>query len=440
MVNAFPGGSVPATDTTPGLNPDRAKQELLSQELKEITSLYNISVAVGSSLNLEEVIGILYKESGRLINTSNLAIVLYDERASTLNFALAYDQGKPVKPRSIKLNYQDSFIGRILTSQTPLLIADLQANNSVDTDQLIRSWLGVPILNPVLAQESAQGVMVLWSYEPNAFTDHDLWLLSAICTQAAIAIRNARLHEAVLAERDRVIAAEEQARRALAHELHDGPTQLVSALTMRLDFCRMLLTRDPTRLAPEIEVARQLAHQAVHQIRTLLFELRPLALETQGLQSAVQMFLERRQEDVGDLPRLSLEVETSQPDGQVSRQDEPVEAALFAIIQETVNNALKHSQAQNIAVQLRETLTALWVTISDDGQGFDVAGVMNGYEQRGSLGLVNLRERADLIGGELRLESAPSEGTRVMVRVSKNAEDRSRKRGATGPLRLRREG
>lgn len=437
VANAFSGGSVPATGTTSKLNPDRGKQELLSQELKEITSLYNISVAVGSSLNLEEVIGILYKESGRLINTSNLAIVLYDEQTSTLNFALAYDRGKPVKPRSIKLNYQDSLIGRILTSRTPLLIPNLQANNSVDTEHLIRSWLGVPILNPDPAQESAQGVMVLWSYEPNAFTDHDLWLLSAICTQAAIAIRNARLHEAVLAERDRVIAAEEQARRALAHELHDGPTQLVSALTMRLDFCRMLLTRDPTQLAPEIEAARQLAHQAVHQIRTLLFELRPLALETQGLQSAVQMFLERRQEDVGEQPRLSLEVETSQSDGQVSRQDEPVEAALFAIIQETVNNALKHSQAQNIAVQLRETLTALWVTISDDGKGFDVAGVMNGYEQRASLGMVNLRERADLIGGELNFHSAPGEGTRVSVRVSKNAEDRFRKRGATGPLRLR---
>lgn len=435
--NVFMGGFVPPAGTMRALNSGQTNPEHLRQELKEVINLYNISVAVGSSLNLEEVIRILYKESGRLINTSNLAVVIYDDQTSTLNFAFVCDQGKQVKPRSIKLSYHDGLIGRVLTSRMPLLVPDLLAPSSIDTDQLVRSWLGVPILNPDPSQVSAQGVIALWSYEPNAFTEHDVWLLSAISTQAAIAVRNARLHETVLAERDRVIAAEEQARRVLAHELHDGPTQLISAISMRLDFCQQLLKKDPARLAGEIEAAQELAKQTVHQIRTLLFELRPLALETQGLQSAVELFLERRQEDIGECPQLTLKIETSDPDGQIARQGQKVEAALFAIVQETINNALKHAQAKNILVHLKETSTALYLIIADDGNGFDLGQVLNNYEQRGSLGMVNLQERADLIGGELSLESAPGRGTRVIVRVPKAEAERMKKRGKTGPIKLK---
>jgi signal transduction histidine kinase len=440
--NDILSGSVPAGNYASGRCADKTKQERLTQELKEITTLYNIGVAVGSSLNLDEVIWTLYKESGRLLDTSNFAIVIHEAQTDTLNFALIFDQGRRCRPRSLKRTDNLGLVGRVLADQTPLLVNDLSENNPVELSSMsvgsrLRSWLGIPIFNPVLPGEGIQGVIATWSSEPKAFTDHELWLLSAIGTQAAIALRNARLYESVLAERDRVIAAQEEARRALAHELHDGPTQLVSAISMRLDFCQMLLDKDPTQLAPEIAALKELTRQAIHQIRTLLFELRPLALERQGLQSAVELFLERRQEDVGSQPRLTLAVETAHPSGEISRQDEKVEAALFAIVQETINNALKHAQARHIVVHLKETTTTLYVTVADDGHGFDVAAVMGRYEQRGSLGMVNIQERADLIGAELRLESTPGRGTRVIVRVPKSEADRLRKRGSTGPLRLR---
>lgn len=437
------GASMPTGDCTPERCADQTNQERLTQELKEITTLYNIGVAVGSSLNLDEVIWTLYKESGRVLDTYNFAIVIHEAQTDTLNFALIFDQGWHCRPRSLKRTDSFGLVSRVLVDQTPLLVNDLSENSPVELSSIpvgsrVRSWLGVPIFNPVLPGEGVQGVIATWSYEPNAFTDHELWLLSAIGTQAAIALRNARLYEAVLAERNRVIAAQEEARRGLAHELHDGPTQLVSAISMRLDFCQVLLDKDPTRLALEIAALKELTQQTVHQIRTLLFELRPLALEKQGMQSAVELFLERHQEDVGNRPRLTLAVETAQPSGEISRQDETVEAALFAIVQETVNNALKHGQARHIVVHLKETATSLYVTVADDGHGFDVAAVMGHYEQRGSLGMVNIQERADLIGAELRLESAPGRGTRVTVWVPNSEADRLRKRGSTRPLRLER--
>jgi signal transduction histidine kinase len=426
---------------------DRGRVDHLNQELKEITSLYNIGVTVGASLNLDQVFWRLYKESSRLVNTSNFALIIYDKQTDSLNFVLVFERGQPVKSfRARRSNHQGP-IDQVLSSQAPVLIRNMnkksakiptgginQAEEGRKTTGPVRSWLGVPILNPNLEQDEPQGIIVLWDYEPDAFTDHDLWLLSAVGTQAAIAIRNARLYETVLAERDRAVEAEAQTRQALARDLHDGPTQLVSAMMMRLDFCRLLLDRDPDKLPEEIEATQELARQAVQEIRTLLFELRPLILETDGLVAALQIFLERRQRSIGSTPRLILNVNTGNPENQIDWHENKVEATLFAIVQETVNNAVKHAQANTITVQVGETPTEIYITIADDGEGFEIEQVMSNYEQRGSLGMVSIQERVELIGGGLEMQSAPERGTRITVRVPKAKGERLKKRGGTGPL------
>jgi signal transduction histidine kinase len=328
-------------------DPVRTQQlEQVTAELNRVTGLYNLAVAVGSSLKLDEVLWRLYKESSVLIDTTNFAFIIYDREAATLNFELVIDQGRSLKPCTVKLAQSHGLVRRVLTERMPVLVEDLINDRPAGIGQNeeaipVRSWLGVPIFNPTLADEGVQGVIAIWSSEPKAFTDHDLWLLAAIGTQAAIAVRNARmyeasqrqaaenarLHQTVLAERDRVIAAQEQARKALASELHDGPTQLVSAVMMHLDFCRMLLEHEPSRLAEELTTTRDLVQRAVHQIRTLLFELRPLALETRGLVAALNVFMERRQEEILDQTTLTLEHNTGQPDGELLWRDKKVEAA-----------------------------------------------------------------------------------------------------------------
>jgi signal transduction histidine kinase len=267
------------------------------------------------------------------------------------------------------------------------------------------------------------------------FTEHDLKLLSSIASYAAIAIDNARLHESVLAERDRVIEAEEQARKKLARDLHDGPTQWVSAILMSLDFCKQALKKDPKNLTSymgsEFENIENMAKRSVHQLRTALFELRPLALETQGLEAALEVFLERRQKETGGVTKLILDNPRS-----MSRQDGKVETTIFAIVQETVNNAIKHAQANNIIVELRETHDMVYTVVRDDGKGFDIDATMSNYEQRGSLGMINLRERTEAVGGELMMYSAAGEGTTITIRVPKEKSERIKRRAVTGTLTL----
>jgi len=243
-----------------------------------------------------------------------------------------------------------------------------------------------------------------------------------------LTIENARLRESVLAERARVVEVVEEARKELARNLHDGPTQLVSAMAMQLEYCKMLLDKDPSKLAEAIIAAQDLAKHAVYEIRNLLFDLRPLILETQGLEAALQILLERRQKEVNEGPKLILKTKTVHPNGAISRHHHEVEATVFAIVQEAVNNALKHAQADNVVVQLEETPTGLCTIITDDGEGFALEEVMGDYGKRGSLGIVNIRERAELIGGELTLESAPGRGTRVTIYVPGAKEERMKTR------------
>jgi signal transduction histidine kinase len=384
---------------------------------QELDKPYHIEVVVESDPDLEEVLWTLYEESGQFVDTTNCALAIYDEHTGSWDVPLMFRQGERVDPCSVNVSNDQGFIRLVFESPNPILVRDLFKTGFVIKtgpirhDRPIRSWLSVPIRSHTSTDESVRGIIVAWSDRPNAFTNCQLQKLSELGSRAATAIHNARLllmenvrlQKSVLAERER-----------LARDLHDGPTQLVSGIAMCLDYCRRALERDPAQLPEQISYMQELAERAMHQMRTLLFELRPLVLETEGLGAALQALLDRRQKEV-KTTRLTLGVETCQPSGESFRQKALVESAIFAIVQEAVNNALKYAQADHIEVHLKETPTAIHVAIVDDGKGFDVDAVMHGYGQRGSLGMVNMQERAELIGGKLDVRSVPGQGTHIAL-------------------------
>jgi signal transduction histidine kinase len=272
---------------------------------------------------------------------------------------------------------------------------------------------------PLYWDKQMIGVWILAGEEDVYFSQTDTRLLNLLAHSITVALENVRLQEIVLVERERLGEAENESRRKLADRLHDGPTQLLSAIIMHLELCALLVDKDSAKLTEELTLAKNLAQQVEHQARTMLFELRPLVLETKGLVAATEAFLERYRNELAGYINFTLKVEPHLSDGIISRQDNQIETALFAIIQEAVNNAVKYAQADQITVYLRESSLGFYTMVSDNGQGFEVDEVMTDYEQRGSLGLLNIRERAELIGGELTLKSIPGRGTYVIVYVPK---------------------
>jgi signal transduction histidine kinase len=251
--------------------------------------------------------------------------------------------------------------------------------------------------------------MLIASNHADAFNREQLGMLTALANYAIIALHNAQLIYDLREERSKLLSKEEEVRHQLARDLHDGPAQALAAITMNVEFIKRLLQRDPERVMSELDKLGAMAKRTTHEVRTMLFELRPLVLETQGLDTTLREYLERFK---GNGTQIILE------SGEIDANlDTKTEGTLFNIIQESVNNARKYANAEHIWVRLKQTPQALEVTVQDDGRGFDLQKVLASYEKRGSFGLLNIEERAKLIGGMAELNSAPGQGTSVRVIV-----------------------
>lgn len=267
------------------------------------------------------------------------------------------------------------------------------------------------IVVPLRAGFETFGVAVFGSPQAGTFTPEYQDLLVALCNQGTVALQNARLYESLLEEKERIVTVEEDARKKLARDLHDGPTQSIAAIAMRLNYARMLLNERPQEVAEELARIEELARRTTKEIRQMLFTLRPLILETQGLRAAMEQYIAKRME-TDPLP-IHLEA----PEGVDRRLDKDQQGIIFYILEEAISNARKHARANNIWVRMRIQGDLFIAEVEDDGVGFDPAILERGYEERGSLGMLNMKERAELAGGKFFIRSAPGQGTKVWVEV-----------------------
>jgi signal transduction histidine kinase len=261
----------------------------------------------------------------------------------------------------------------------------------------MRSFLGVPIV----AAEGVIGAFYLTEREDRQeFTKEDEELIQLLAAHAAIAITNARLYEqsrelSVVSERNR-----------LALDLHDVVSQKLYSLVLTAEAAATLLDRDAEAARGQVTKLQGIARQALDELRSLIFELRPPDLARDGLSGALRKHVEvlRRVQSAAVELEGDLEVE---PD---PRRD----AEVFRIAQEAMQNALRHAQASRIVVRLGQTNGQLQLDVADDGIGFDPE--QPGLRSR-RLGLTSMEERAQRIGGRLVVRSAPGQGTTVHLDV-----------------------
>ncbi|MBI5653300.1 MAG: GAF domain-containing protein [Chloroflexi bacterium] len=252
------------------------------------------------------------------------------------------------------------------------------------------------------------GVVVLASPAPRRPAPQHLELMRAFTSQAGIAFQNARLYQITRKEQNRIIHDDTKVRQKLARDLYDGPTQIVAGLVMQLEFIARLMDTNPGEAKQELARARATAEQTAKEIRTALFTLRPLALESKGLSAALEQYGERLRET--EKARITIE-----PGNFSAELDTNTATTIFAIIEEAIGNARKHTENAPIHVRVTRQTNTLVATIQDQGPGFDLDQVSRGYDHRTSLGLQNMRERALLINGDLRIDSAPGHGTRITL-------------------------
>jgi signal transduction histidine kinase len=266
-----------------------------------------------------------------------------------------------------------------------------------DAHPLMRSFLGVPIV----AKGDIIGAFYLTEKEGAAsFDDADEKVITVLAAHAAIAIENARLFEA-----SRELSVIEE-RNRLARELHDAMTQNLFSLSLTAEAAGGLVRTDPARAEAEIDHVRQLARETQAELRSLVFELRPPRLEVDGLVATVGKDLEV----LGRTHGLKADLRVHGMPEFVST----VEIELYRIVQEALNNAVRHARAESVAVDVDATDGMVTITVRDDGVGFD-PGERVIRERR--LGLTSMRERAESLGGTFTIETSPRSGTTVRVEV-----------------------
>lgn len=372
----------------------------------QMRALYEVAYTLSTTMNYQSVLDAALTESRKLVPYACGLVLLSTGQPDELYIAAAY--GLREGDQLQRLQVGKGRIGQALRSADPCIIDDISREPEVAPIAAMARCRAACLV-PLRAALRTYGLLLIASEHTNAFSQEQLGMITALANYAIIALHNAQLVHDLREERAKLLSKEEEVRHQLARDLHDGPAQALAAITMNVEFIKRLLDRDPARVRTELDKLGALAKRTTHEVRTMLFELRPLVLETQGLDTTLRQYFERFQSD-----GTQIILETSNISASL---DTKTEGTLFNIIQEAVNNALKHAKAEHIWVRLMQTPAALEATVQDDGRGFDLQKVRSSYEQRGSFGLLNIEERAKLIGGVAELHSAPGAGTTVRVIV-----------------------
>jgi signal transduction histidine kinase len=388
---------------------------LTKERLGQLSLFYQVAQSMASTFDLGKVLDDTMQLATAVLDASASALMMVDETRRELVFEYAYGEMGSVL-RKQKTSLDEGIAGWVATHGTPVLSnnvrSDARFSASVDTRTgfLTRSVVCVPIQ----IRGKTIGVLeALNKRSEHGFDAEDLRLMVTTANQAAIAIENARLYQSLRDERDRIIQAQEDVRRQVARNLHDGTVQFLAAISMGIDHLERLLEFKPEAARAELEALRELTRQATRQARLALFELRPLILETQGLVPALEAYVQQLQGS--ELFGVHFDAPASLPE-----IDNSVASTIFSIVQEAVTNVKKHASAHDVWLRLSAEDGWLQVVVEDNGAGFDPETVEREYDRRGSIGLLNMKERAELIEGHMAIESRktpPNTGTTVTLRV-----------------------
>lgn len=258
----------------------------------------------------------------------------------------------------------------------------------------VRSFLQTPLELPGMTS----AVFVAAWYTPRRFDQNESRLFQTLARRAALALENARLY----ARAQDAAALEERQR--LARELHDSVSQALYGIALGARTARTLLDRDPARAVEPVDYVLQLAEAGLAEMRALIFELRPESLESEGLVAALD------KQVAATRARYGIDVDAhfcDEPDIPIG-----VKEALFRIGQEALHNTVKHARASVVHLDLLTDDGQVTITVRDNGQGFDPGGEFPGH-----LGLKSMRERAERLGGQLRVSSCVGHGTLVRATI-----------------------
>jgi len=378
-------------------------EKRVTDRTRELSTLYQVSAIAGEALPLDKAMARSLDVVLATLGGEMGAIHLRADDASPLQL-VAQRGFAPEVAANLVAPSPTSWWNQVLARDRPLMLLDAQPaldRATAERPPAVAAGVHACLAVPIRVQGWPAGVLSVLREEGQEFMAEEMALLTTIADQLGTAIESDRLRRS--AEHARLL----EERQRLARELHDAVSQSLYSLALFADAAReMGKAGQDDRVPHYLERIVQTAHHALKEMRLLIYELRPSALEHGGLHSA----LEHR---LGAVERRAGIDTTLVANGPVAALPAPVEYALYRIAQETLNNVLRHARATAVTVHLEARNGGVELAIADNGVGFDPQVAARG----GGAGLTNIRQRADQAGGSLVLTSTPGEGTQVIVRI-----------------------
>lgn len=351
--------------------------------------------------------------SSEMLEASTASLLIWDTERSSLVFRVTSPEvGAQLEGKGISSD--EGIAGWVFTNRMPLIVPDVRSDERFCSalDESLGHQTTSLIAAPLMTEQAVLGVIeVLNKTTGRCFDDVDLDVLSALASVAAIVIDNMRMANKLRFQRQQLTTIEQDIHKKLARDLHDGPAQWLAGISMNLEYILRLIDINLPQAKIELEGTRQKLDRTINQVRNLMFELRPILLESHDLETALKHYVA----SLNQMDNMSIHL---QMDGLRTRLAPRTERAIFDIIREAISNIKRHAYTSHAWIDFRMAgHDTLVVTIRDDGLGFDLGAVQCDYPMRGSLGMLNMTERAGLIGGSLAINSAPNQGTIVTLRV-----------------------
>jgi signal transduction histidine kinase len=382
---------------------ERRRHEL-EKAFRGLEATRDVAVAIGGEVALEHALELIVKRGRALIGARSLVIMLRDGDELVVQATAGHVRREM---HGARLPIAESTSGQVLAQRRPELITDVDARLRIAPQEFGVVDARTALLVPMVYRGEGLGVLAAFDRgeEGSVFSADDEQMLRAFAASAATAVA---LAQSVQADRLRSsLSAADSERRRWARELHDETLQGLGGL--RLLLSAALRREDAEQARTAMREAVEHIEREIANLRAIITELRPAALDELGLRTAIEALLERHREQSGLEVESSLELPGPAKDG--ARLDGELETAVYRLVQEALTNVAKHARASKVRVAVGESGGGeLCIEVQDDGGGFDPDTTDEGF------GLSGMHERATLAGGTLRVESGEG-GTLVTARL-----------------------
>lgn len=377
-----------------------AVAEATNLRMRDLLTLIEVDRRLRAEGNLERLLDAVLTEMMARVAAGAGGVFLLED-GSRLQLRASLGIGRVTVPPSWKVG--EGIVGRVALKGEPTVIERLGDAERAASGPLLKE-AGSAVALPLTTDDRLLGVIVLSHADEAHFDRRAIPFLGLLATQASLAVRNATAY----LQSEELAIVEERAR--IAREIHDGVAQLLAFSLLKLDLADKLLPKDPEKARQSLGQARDTVRETIKEVRRSIFALRPVDLERHGFVETVRRYVAdfgqqndvQARIEVGELPSLSVKQE----------------AVLFRIFQEAMHNVAKHARASEVAVRLGTAPDGMaYVTVTDDGHGFDPQSVGDRVTSAGGLGLKQMRERVEARGGRLDVTSQAGGGTTVSAAI-----------------------